>query len=94
MPGAGRPWHRERALFKAKCAETKAECWLCKGKRGPIDYTTKTKTDTLAFTVDHHVPTSRGGDVMRVANWRPAHFGCNSSRGNGTRGEFPTSRQW
>jgi 5-methylcytosine-specific restriction endonuclease McrA len=90
MPGKGRPWDRERARFKAECRIRNAPCWCC-GQ--PIDYNAEPRTPD-SFTVDHVTPTSLGGDVLRVTNWRPARYGCNSSRGNTTRGQFPTSRTW
>lgn len=72
MPARGRPWDRERAAFKAECQRINAECWLCRGSRGPINYTTS--RTPLSFTVDHTVPTSLGGDPMRRALWKPAHY--------------------
>jgi 5-methylcytosine-specific restriction endonuclease McrA len=54
-----------------------------------------------ADSVDHIIPRSLGGHLTDPANLRPAHFSCNSSRGNGTRarrsgtpGANPTSRSW
>lgn len=43
----------------------------------------------LTFTVDEIVPRSLGGSASDMRNLRPAHFGCNSSRGNGTRRRRP-----
>jgi 5-methylcytosine-specific restriction endonuclease McrA len=98
MPGAGRPWIRETAKFKAECKRLNAECWQCKNTKGPIDYDSPydpINYKPLRFTVDHMDPTSRPGvDPMRRANWAPCHATCNSSRGNSTRGQYPTSRQW
>ena len=93
MPARGDTWDRERASYKAECRRTNAPCWLCRGAKGPILYDAKPRTP-LSFTVDHVHPTSLGGDPMRRALWKPAHYGCNSSRGNTTRGQFPNSRQW
>ena len=39
---------------------------------------------TPADTVDHIIPVSRGGDPYSQENLRPAHYGCNSRRGNKT----------
>ena len=98
MPANGRPWERERAKYKAECKARNAECWLCRNTKGPIDYISKFDPKTpnpLLFSVDHSVPTSTpGSDPMRKDQWRPSHLTCNSSRGNGTRGMFPTSRAW
>jgi 5-methylcytosine-specific restriction endonuclease McrA len=52
-------------------AQYGTQCWLC-GRAG-------------ADTVDHIVPIQWGGDMWSLANARPAHFGCNSGRGNRTR---------
>lgn len=35
-----------------------------------------------ADTADHIVARSKGGDPYDIANGRPAHLSCNSSRGN------------
>jgi len=97
MPAKGRPWTRERHAFKAECKKANAQCWLCKNTKGPIDYVSKydpKEPNPMLFTVDHMTPTSIGGDPMRRSLWAPAHATCNSSRGNTTRGQYPTSRQW
>lgn len=97
MPGRGTVWDRERTKYKAECKAANAQCWLCHGTKGPIDYNSKfdpAKPNRALFTVDHITPTSQGADPLRKANWAPAHAGCNFSRGNGTRQVFPTSRQW
>lgn len=93
MPARGRPWDRERAAFKAECRKTNAACWHCNGTKGPIQYDAPPRTP-LSFSVDHVTPTSLGGDELRRTNFKPAHYGCNSSRGNTTRGQFPNSRRW
>jgi 5-methylcytosine-specific restriction endonuclease McrA len=48
-----------------------------------------------APSVDHVVPLDRGGAELDLDNGRPAHYGCNSAKGNKV--EFkrmPTSRTW
>jgi len=90
LPGSGEAWTNLVARFKAECATRNDPCWLC---RKPIDYRL-TGRDRMAFSADHVRPTSLGGDVMRLSGLKPAHYGCNSRRGNTTRGEYPTSRQW
>lgn len=68
-------------------------CWLCgKGIDPDLPY-----TDKGAWTADHVVPLNAGGDVHGAL--RPAHRGCNSSRGDGIRNRKrdpkpPTSRDW
>jgi len=93
MPADGRPWRRVSGAFKAKCASENLPCWLCKGSKGPINYKAAA-TEPLSYTTDHIVPTSLNGDPLRHSNLAPAHRVCNISRGNTTRGQFPTSRQW
>lgn len=52
-------------------------CYLC---REPIDMAAPPRT-RRAFSVDHLTPRSKGGS-NDLPNLRPAHFGCNASRGN------------
>ncbi|MEH0578981.1 HNH endonuclease [Streptomyces sp. B21-108] len=92
-PRNGRPYRRlctaQRALG--------LPCWWC-GK--PIRYDI---TGPLAgrhrdaFTLDHAVPLSRGGDLLDPANALSAHRRCNSARGNRTdasRRPVRASRRW
>ncbi|MGW0795175.1 HNH endonuclease [Streptomyces sp. NPDC002692] len=54
-------------------------CWICGHNIPPnVDG----RTHPLAFTLDHYVPLSRGGDLLDPANARSAHRRCNSARGN------------
>lgn len=92
MPGNGRPYRQSRAAFKAECAIANAPCINCRGTRGPIDYTTTDQP--LSFTLEHRVPTSLGGAMVSTDNYAASHATCNFSRGDGTRGAFPTSRRW
>jgi 5-methylcytosine-specific restriction endonuclease McrA len=61
----------------------------------PIDRRLKWP-DPGALTADHIIPISLGGDPTHPANLRPAHFFCNTSRGNGQkpRGGLRRSRDW
>jgi 5-methylcytosine-specific restriction endonuclease McrA len=93
MPARGDTWDRERKAFKDECKRANTPCWICRGSKGPIQYDARPRTPQ-SFTVDHVTPTSLGGDPLRRANFKAAHYGCNSSRGNTTRGQFPTSRKW
>lgn len=47
----------------------------------------------LAKSADHIVPLDAGGDPYDPENLRPAHLGCNSSRGARRRNNS-TSRKW
>lgn len=53
-------------------------CWLC-GEW--IDKSLPAK-HPKSFSVDHIIPVSKGGDPTSLDNVAPAHYGCNSSRGN------------
>ncbi|TAL08223.1 MAG: HNH endonuclease [Nitrospirae bacterium] len=37
--------------------------------------------DSLAFSIDHIIPLSKGGDDI-FSNVRATHYSCNSRRGN------------
>jgi 5-methylcytosine-specific restriction endonuclease McrA len=88
----GRPYRRlvdtQRALG--------LPCWWC-GQ--DIDYQitgADAQRSPWAFTLDHAVPLSRGGDLLDPANARSAHRRCNSARGNRTtaRPQERASRRW
>ena len=82
---SGRVWKRLTRVLKELSQKRDSPCALC---GGPIDYTLKWP-DPRAFTADHIIPLStlEYGDPMRqsLSNLQPAHAGCNSSKGNGTR---------
>lgn len=73
-------------------------CAIC-GR--PIDYslgmvvdprTGKARPHPMSFVVDEIVPVSKGGSPYTMDNTRPAHWICNSKRGNGTRHKAPDTR--
>jgi 5-methylcytosine-specific restriction endonuclease McrA len=83
----GRPYRRVRAQVLAECAV----CWIC--GRG-IDLTLPPR-HPMSATTDHVIPLSLGGDPLDPANQRPAHYRCNSARGNrAVRPRLSTSRAW
>lgn len=97
MSKYGAQYDRERQRFKAECAARNEPCWICRNENGPIDYTSRYVRGTqqpLLFNLDHENPVSLGGAVAGYANFRASHYRCNVSRGNTTRGLFPTSRRW
>jgi hypothetical protein len=97
MTNYGSGYDRARAAFKAACAARNEPCWICHNQLGPIDYVTKydpAKKQPLLFSLDHADPVSLGHDPMRTDRWRASHLRCNVSRGNTTRGMFPTTRKW
>jgi 5-methylcytosine-specific restriction endonuclease McrA len=89
MPSKGWAWDSQRARHKQHARTQGEPCWIC---HEPIDWSAAPRTPR-SYSTDHVTPTSHGGtDAM--SNLRTAHYGCNSSRGNLTRGDFPTSRRW
>ncbi|MEV0470229.1 HNH endonuclease [Streptomyces prunicolor] len=72
-------------------------CWWC---GGPIRYDITGRPAQRhrdAFTLDHALPLSKGGDLLDPANARSAHRRCNSARGNRTdaaRQPIRSSRNW
>ncbi|MFE6305024.1 HNH endonuclease [Nocardiopsis sp. NPDC057823] len=88
---SGRPLQRLKAWLKDEGTNT---CWLC-GR--PIDMvlTAADPNHREAWTLDHRVPLSRGGDPLDPANAREAHRRCNSARGNREPRPRPNaSRRW
>ncbi|MFF8659475.1 HNH endonuclease [Streptomyces huasconensis] len=71
----GRPYRRLVAAQK----RLGLPCWIC-GHNIPAEV--DGRRHPLAFTLDHLVPLSRGGDLLDPANARSAHRRCNSARGN------------
>ena len=80
-----------RDAIRARWRAIGAPCAIC-GK--PIDYslgmvvdkaTGKRRVHPMAFVVDEIVPVKYGGDPLAFDNTRPAHWICNSRRGDGTR---------
>lgn len=47
--------------------------------------------DPQCFVVDHHIPTSHGGDDHGDHQLRPAHKQCNEVRSNGPNGTVGTN---
>lgn len=47
-------------------------------------------------SIDHVIPLAAGGPELDISLWRPAHYGHNSSRGDGTRPRVTTTvtRTW
>lgn len=91
-PRNGRPYRRLTAQQRA----LGLPCWWC-GRE--IDYRItgyEAQRSAWAFTLDHAIPLTRGGDLLDPANARSAHRRCNSQRGNRTTQRQPVraSRRW
>lgn len=74
-----RAYKTRRDIIKKRWAAEGRDCWLCEGKLGPIDYNGPAGA-ALSAELDHSVAVSKGGSVMDVSGWRPAHAKCNRSR--------------
>ena len=70
----GRPYRRLWALI----LRPGVSCWIC-GE--PIAFGLR-KWHPRGPSLDHVRPLSKGGDPLDLRNARPAHYGCNSARGN------------
>lgn len=93
---AGNP--RNGRPYRALCVRQRAlglPCWLC-GRDIAYEITgPEAGRHPLAFTLDHLVPLSRGGELLDPANARSAHRRCNSRRGNRlTTAQPRASRRW
>lgn len=75
-----RKYKTKRDSMKRRWAAECAECGICLGKLGPIDYTGPAGAP-LSCDLDHRVPVCKGGSVMDPANWAPSHATCNRSAG-------------
>ena len=92
-PRNGRPYRR-------LCAQQRAlglPCWWCGRAIAYAITGREAGRHPLAFTLDHLVPLSKGGELLDPANARSAHRRCNSARGNRTTTAAPpvrASRRW
>jgi len=87
---AGRAWER----IKSELFIEGVRCWIC---REPIEFGLR-RNHPRGPSVDHVVSLDRGGHPTARENLRPAHFGCNSSKGSGRSRKQaaarPSSRSW
>lgn len=88
---SGRPLQRLKAQLKADGSN---QCWLC-GKAIDMVLTALDPNHRDAWTLDHEIALSLGGDPLDPRNAREAHRRCNSARGNGAPRPRPNaSRRW
>lgn len=66
-------------------------CWRC-GLAISRAITEANPRDPKAWTADHVIPREYGGATV-LSNMKPAHYGCNSRRGNQTH-TVPFSEDW
>lgn len=96
MAGNPRNGRRYRRLC-AQQRDLRLPCWLCGGEIAYWITGPEAGRHPEAFTLDHAIPLSLGGDLLDPANARSAHRRCNSARGNRTdhRGQHVrASRRW
>ncbi len=76
----GSYWFRQQqAALRRQWEAQRAPCWIC---TQPIDYRLS-GNDTNGCTLDHVVPLSVNPEQhWNPVNWKPAHRGCNLSKGN------------
>lgn len=79
-----RAYTEKRNAAKRAYAKQNAECGICKGKLGPIDYQARAGS-SLAFDLDHIVSIANGGALLDVTNWQPSHATCNRKKGTGNK---------
>jgi len=84
-----------RNRYRRTIAKDKPECHICKGERGPIDYTAG-HLHPLSFTIDHIQPLNKGGQDV-LDNLAAAHRMCNRDKSDqfDTGGPlYVTTRVW
>lgn len=69
-----------------------AECALCHGRRGPIDYSApRNHMFPLSLAIDEIAPVARWAEfgyasarecATDVSNWQPTHWICNAQAGD------------
>lgn len=72
---SGRPYRRFRLLVLKTYGNV---CYLC-GRAIDLDLPAR---HPESWTVEHLDPVSLGGAVLDLDRARPAHYRCNSARGN------------
>ncbi|WP_228373394.1 HNH endonuclease [Demequina gelatinilytica] len=94
-PRRGRGGRRWRELTREVCPPgSMCEAERCKASTREIIFGLR-RNHPLGPSVDHIVSLKKGGHPTARENLRPAHFGCNSSRGSGEHEQRrPRSRNW
>lgn len=82
MAGRGHTGHHYREIWRVLIEAPEFLVCEIPGCYKPIDRSIRGRT-SWAPSLDMIVPWSRGGDPADPGNYRPAHYGCNSRRGNG-----------
>jgi 5-methylcytosine-specific restriction endonuclease McrA len=83
-----RLYRKNRLFLLAQCRSQGVGCAHC---GLPFDFDAAPRT-RWSFTVDHIIPRSKGGLQDDLSNMQPAHYSCNSSRGNRDLADVPAHR--
>lgn len=89
----GRRYLRRAAVLRAEAKRRNLPCSLC---GLPIDWSAPPRT-RWSFSLDHIEALANGGAPLDPANHQPAHYGCNSRKGDRLGGAVVpsvTSRAW
>lgn len=87
----------KRRIYQQRFRAAQPECAICKGRLGPIDYSTSDPKAPLGFVIDEKIPVSlwrQAGYESPSAcaddpnNIQPAHRICNARKGNRTNFTF------
>jgi hypothetical protein len=82
MDRKSRQWKRLAEVVRKQSKAAGEPCWIC---RQPIEWDAPPRSPK-SFSADHLEPIARGGQVIpALSGVAPAHYGCNSRRGDGTR---------
>lgn len=72
---------RQRCLTRDR--QRNAQCHICKGARGPIDYAAKPSSTPLSWEPDHIKPRSRYPELaLDMSNIGASHKVCNREKGS------------
>lgn len=71
---------RKRERLRCRLAAVERECWLCLGKRGPLDLSLPPGLP-LSVELDEEIPFSKGGDPLDPRCVHLVHRCCNLEKG-------------
>ncbi|QOC24828.1 hypothetical protein IC744_16325 [Microbacterium hominis] len=75
---------KDRAEFRARCAEVNAPCWICGERHIDYDAPSDDYTNGDRFELDHYYPVSTHPQLQHdPANFRASTHDCNNERSNG-----------
>ena len=90
-----------RRIYQQRFKAMQCECGICRGRLGPIDYSTSDPRAPLGFVIDEIIPVSRWREAGYNSpsecaddfnNLQPAHRLCNARKGNKLNFSIETER--